>query len=352
MSYVMIKQQDFGCAGCGGCSSCVGGLGGLGAWSPATAKRVLAQANRNIARAIPRPVISMIDASPLSRAQKSWLKREPLSFLIIIGDWAHDLCIEFVKRTQARSRKGEIYNMGGRRVVVRPRKSDNPSRLMAQVLTVSFHNPVEAAIVLAQLHIEVASGAFTMVGAGAQQAGKDLVSSVAKTAQDTSRAVQSAVDAGVKSGQQAFNTVTSWFSGFGLVDGGVVTVPAATGVAAASGGAAAATGTVTAESLLFSAISALIALAPVVVPALIDMAAEKTPASPTPAQVGAASAAIGPAREAEKKLSTGGASMSNKLPGGQASAATANTVFGLPPTVVYAGAAAAGLGGLMLILRR
>lgn len=342
--------------------------GGLGALSRAQYKAAFAQGNAFVRSVMPPSVKAAINASPLSAGQKRKLKNEPLTFFYVLADFGEDKVIEFIRRTRnaiPTSKRPVRYKIGGRTVMPSPRKGDTLG-ITTIFLTVANAHPIEAVVVAAQMVLELGQSALKMTNAAlkstvnslaksssvvaaqsqavtesAVKATSDALTNAAKTGQSIAKSAeqiaQDAAKAGQKATEQAMKTVSSWF-GMGALGGEPVTA----GAGAATGATAAAAG-VNWTALLGAAIEGAIALAPIIVPVLLDMAKGAMPQNPTAAQVQEANAAGLKAQQAMKAMPP---EMQTALTN-----VTEEKILGLPPVVVYAGGAAIGGTLLWLLLK-
>ena len=320
------------------------GLGsGLGSIQ-SSAAQILNSAN-NMITPLPGPVVAAINQLPITSAQKSQLKKSPVSFFIVFADASQDKVIEFIKRTQAMSKKSRNYRISNRTVVVNPKKSDAPAYLAAQFLTVANQNPIEAARVAFEMSVEIGGAVLSSTGAAISQGTQDIAKGVSTAAQNAANEPRKAADAARKAAEDIAKGVTTgiqnmWpfgeYSALGVVDGGVVTGPAA---AAAGGGAAAAVtmGEITAL------VTAAVGLAGLIVPALMSIVQGTPINSPTATdkQLAVNSSLPGGAMDKTKD------SLPDEI---RKSLYSGGKILGIPKNIALYGGLATGAGVFLYVL--
>jgi len=318
------------------------GLGsGLGSIQ-SSAAQILNSAN-NMITPLPGPVVAAINQLPITSAQKSQLKKSPVSFFIVFADASQDKVIEFIKRTQAMSKKSRNYRISNRTVVVNPKKSDAPAYLAAQFLTVANQNPIEAARVAFEMSVEIGGAVLSSTGAAISQGTQDIAKGVSRAAQNAANEARKSADAARKAAEDIAKGVTTGIQNmwpFGdytaLGDGGVVTGPAA---AAAGGGAAAAVtmGEITAL------VTAAVALAGLIVPALMSIVQGTPIVQPTAADKQKAVSASLPGGAMDKTKD----SLPDEI---RKSLYSGGKILGIPKNIALYGGLATGAGVFLYVL--
>lgn len=341
------------------------GLGNLGAAGPNPLVQVIAAANANLAAVMPGPVKAAIDASPLTSAQKKALKKEPLSFFIILADFSADTLHAFIKRVQESPGAKITYRIGGRTLTIRNRKGQNPALTAAEFLTVCNQNPISAARIAAQMAYELGVDApiqmttaagrsaienIARTGSSISRGVQTTAENIARTGSNISRGVQTtakniskgAQDLASQAGKQSgkfIEDVKDFLPFFGLGDAGVVSGPAAgaaTG-AAAAGTTAAAGGVTTAQ--VVGLVTAAVSLASVLVPPLLAVAAGQSPGGVTQEQANQA------AQDAGGKFQQAKSQIPEEI---QQQVESQDKVLGMPRSLAYGlGVATLAVGGLV-----
>ena len=331
--------------------------------SPKTPKQVVEFAN-SLATPLPAPIRSAIKRLPLTSKQKSALQNHPVSFFIVFADASQDKVIEFINRTQQMSGKSTLYDMGGRKVRVAPKKSDPPALLAAMFLTVANQNPAAAAQVSGAMMMEtggsVASAGFAAAKTAAKEAYKGAVKTGEQVAKGTSTVAKSAGKTAKKATKKAKKTAKKTkkfveslnpFAGYQSLGGNYIGDYTAlgalgmiqhiqVGIAAAAIGASAYAAQITmAEMVKLAAVS--VVLAPILVPPLVDLGGGQDPKAAPASSVSAATMAARPGGEMDQVNNSLPADVQNMQ---MQSVAAQDSIFGLPRNVVIYGGGAVGIG--------
>jgi len=308
-----------------------------------TGKAAWKQAN-DIITPLPPAADAAIDKLPIPMIQRSALKKYPLSFLTVLADAGQDKVIEFIKRTQkASGKKSYSHKFGTTSINVYPKKSDHPSLLSAKMITLAHLYPIQAGTVAGQMGMEIGGGlmaaasaaggslvsteiararssgravsrasakagkdaaaASRRASAAAKKASRDASTASKKTSTAAKKAAKKAADDVKKAAAKATTyipkaTVPKMPSLWGYEDDGLGAVPivaaAAAPAAAAPAAAGGAAATSTTGATFASIVTAVVALAPIVVPALLEMAKGVMPGKPTVAEKNASTNASKP----------------------------------------------------------
>lgn len=287
-------------------------------------------ANNTVKLALSPGIKAAIDASPLTSKQKALLKNEPLSVFVVAAQFSQDKFIEFIKRVN--KGRPKAYNIGGARVTIDPKKSQPAALLAAQFLAVANQNPAKAALTAAQMTFElgVAAPISMLVSGGAED-----VNAIIQMNVDAAKGIQKGVQQSWKSLEKAI--------GFDIPFLGLGAVPAAVPAGAAAG--VFGTGLTAAE--LTGLVTAAVAMAQLLVPALLSLASGAMPQPPTQAQQNAANA------DASIKVPQAeGAVPPEQKQQIKDAVASKDTILGLPRAVAYGGGAALLLSVLALVVKK